>query len=198
MPFVDIDIHLSQILILYSLYDFKNLKNSSTWFNPCFPLRRAFLLLFMLSQFTYFFLSQKQTRVSTLCASILICLLIALIILLCVDNYLWHIHVESWKKLLKLKSSYVLIDACYLEFIALWVNSYAKLFYACLESTIHEKFLLIWFSCLFIIYLLATIGHCLGSLHSWFVPYITIWSRLCGSMSPQKLFCFIVYLLEDE
>ena len=42
-----------------------------------------------------------------------------------------------------------------LESIALWVNSYAKLLDACLESTIHEKFLLIWFSCLLIIYLLA-------------------------------------------
>ena len=105
-------------------------------------------------------------------------------------QYPWDIYVESWKPVLKLKSSYVLIDAFYLESIALWVNSYAKLFDACLESTIHEKFLLIWFSCLFIIYLLATIDHCLGSLHSWLVLYIIIWSRLCGSMSPQKLFCF--------
>ena len=31
-------------------------------------------------------------------------------------------------------------NAFYLESIALWVNSYAKLFDACLESTIHEKF----------------------------------------------------------
>ena len=47
------------------------------------------------------------------------------------------------------------LNTFYLEPIALWVNSYAKLFDACLESTIHEKFLLIWFSCLLIIYLLA-------------------------------------------
>ena len=47
------------------------------------------------------------------------------------------------------------LNTFYLESIALWVNSYAKLFDACLKSTIHEKFLLIWFSCLLIIYLLA-------------------------------------------
>ena len=121
---------------------------------PCFPLRRAFLLLLCWVSFpTSFCLRSKH--LCQLCASFLICLLIALIILLCVDNYPWDIHVESWKPVLKLKSSYVLIDAFYLESIALWVNSYAKLFDACLESTIHEKFLLIWFSCLLIIYLLA-------------------------------------------
>ena len=109
----------------------------------------------MLSQFSYSFLSQKQTLVSTLRATIFTYWFIAIIIFLCVEKYPWDIYVESWNRVLKLKSLYVLIDAFYLEFIALWVNSYAKLFDACLESTIHEKFLLIWFSCLFIIYLLA-------------------------------------------
>ena len=92
---------------------------------------------------------------STLCALILTYLLIALVILLYVDNYPWDIHVTSWKQLLKLNHTLCCFNAFYFESIALWVTSYAKLFDACLESTIHEKFLLIWFSCLPIIYLLA-------------------------------------------
>ena len=92
---------------------------------------------------------------STLYALILTCLLIALVILLYVDNYPWDIHVTSWKQLLKLNHPLCCFNAFYFESIALWVTSYAKLFDTCLESTIHEKFLLIWFSCLLIIYLLA-------------------------------------------
>ena len=57
---------------------------------------------------TPFYLRSKH--LCQLCASFLICLLIALIILLCVDNYPWDKHVESWKQLLKLKSSYVLLQ----------------------------------------------------------------------------------------
>ena len=38
-----------QIFYAISIW-FQKLKSSSTWFNPCFPLRRALLLLFMLSQ----------------------------------------------------------------------------------------------------------------------------------------------------
>ena len=41
--------------------------------------------------------------------------------------------------MLKLNSSFVLIEYLLLETIALWVNTYAKLFDACLESTIHEN-----------------------------------------------------------
>ena len=76
--------------------------------------------------------------------------------MLCVDKYPWDIYmlkVESncWN----LNFPLCWLKTFYLESIALWVNSYEKLFDACLESTIHEKFLLIWFSCLLIIYLLA-------------------------------------------
>ena len=125
---------------------------------------------------------------STLCALILTCLLIALIILLCVDNYPWDMHVESWKQLLKLKSSYVLLQCLYFESIALLVNSYAKLFDACLESTIHEKFLLIWFSCLLFIYLLANYRPLpwVTSFMTWALQYYLI--KIVWSMSPQKLF----------
>ena len=51
----------TQNLYFYSLYDFKNLKSSSTWFNPCFPLRRAFLLLLCWVSFpTSFYLRSKH------------------------------------------------------------------------------------------------------------------------------------------
>ena len=53
-------------LFLYSLYAFKNLKSSSTWFNPCFPLRRACLLLSCWVSFPTSFYLHKQTLVSTL------------------------------------------------------------------------------------------------------------------------------------
>ena len=110
---------------------------------------------------------------STLCALILTCLLIALVILLYVDNYPWDIHVTSWKQMLKLNHPLCCFNAFYFESIALWVNSYAKLFDACLESTIHEKFLLIWFSCLLFIYLLANYRPLLWvtSFMTWALQY---------------------------
>ena len=111
------------------------------------------------------YILRDVTRVNFVCNNFYMLVYCTYYIALC-WQYPWDIFVESWKPVLKLKSSYVLIDAFYLEYFALWVNSYAKLFYACLESTIHEKVLLIWLSCLFIIYLLATIDYCLGSLHS--------------------------------
>ena len=155
-PFSDsltINKHLPK-LIFYSLYDFKNLKSSSTWFNPCFPLRRAFLLLYVESIYLLLSISEANTCVNFVCINS-ICLLIAFIILLCVDNiheiYMLKVESNCWNLNLPL----CWLNTFYLESIALWVNSYAKLFDACLESTIHEKFLLIWFSCLLIIYLPA-------------------------------------------
>ena len=129
---------------------------------------------------------------STLCALILTCLLIALVILLYVDNYPWDIHVTSWKQMLKLNHPLCCFNAFYFESIALWVTSYAKLFDACLESTIHEKFLLIWFSCLLFIYLLANYRPLLWvtSFMTWALQYYLI--KIVWSMSPQKLFVVIV------
>ena len=94
LPFVENNKHFSKHYFLCSLYAFKNLKSSSTWFNPGFPLRRAFLLLLCwVSLPTHFYIRSKH--LCQLCGSFLICLLSALIILLCVDNYPWDIHVES-------------------------------------------------------------------------------------------------------
>ncbi len=53
---------------------------------PCFPLRRAILLFFMLSQFTYFSPPQEANTCVN-CALIPTYLHIALVILLCIDNY---------------------------------------------------------------------------------------------------------------
>ena len=93
-------------LLLWSLYDFKN---SSTWFNPCFPLRRAFLLLYVESVYLLLSILEANTCVNCVHWFLHTCLF-AFIILLCVDNYPWDIHVESWKQLLKLKSSFVLLQ----------------------------------------------------------------------------------------
>ena len=75
---------------------------------------------------------------------------------LCIDSYIlayctyyitlcwqypWDIDVTSWKQPLKLNLLYV-ASIPLLWIIALWVNSYARLIDACLESTIHEKSLL--------------------------------------------------------
>ena len=140
------------------------------------PSVKGLSFTFTLSQFTYFFLFQKQTLVSTLCATILICLIIALIIFLCVDNYPWDIHAESWNNCWNLNLPMCCFNAFYLESIVLWVNSYAKLFDACLESTIHEKFLLIWFSCLLFIYLLENYRPLLWvtSFITWALQYYLI------------------------
>ena len=154
MPFVDIDIHLSQNLFLCSLYVFKTLKSSSTWFIPTSLCEGPIFYFYVESVFLLLSILEANTCVNFVCNNFYMLVYCTYYIALC-WQYPWDIYVESWKPVLKLKSSYVLIDAFYLESIALWVNSYAKLFDACLESTIHEKFLLLWFSCLFITYLLA-------------------------------------------
>ena len=52
------------------------------------------LIFYIIVESVYiFFLSQKQTLVSTVCIDSYM-LLIALVILLCVDNYPWDIHVQ--------------------------------------------------------------------------------------------------------
>ena len=132
--------------LFYALYMIsKNLKSSSTWFNPCFSPRRVFLLLYVESVYLLLSISEANTCVNFVCNNFYMLTYCTCYITLC-WQYPWDMHVESWKQLLKLKSSYVLLQCLYLESIALWVNSYAKLFHTCLESTIYEKLLLIWFS----------------------------------------------------
>ena len=53
--------HLSKTLLLYSLYAFKNLKSSSTWFNSCFPLWRAYLLLYVESVYLLLSILEANT-----------------------------------------------------------------------------------------------------------------------------------------
>ena len=116
------------------------MKSSSTWFIPASLCEGPFFYFYVES--VYLLPSTLEANTCVNCALILTCLPIALVILLYDDNYPWDIHVTSWKQLLKLKSSFVLLQCLYFESIALWVNSYARLIDACLESTIHEKSLL--------------------------------------------------------
>ena len=94
----------------------------------------------LLSQFAYsFYLRSKHLY--QLCALILTCLLIAPVILLCVDNYPWDIHVEVES------NRWNFIFLCVASIPLLWTycfmsNSYASLIDACLESIIHETYLL--------------------------------------------------------
>ena len=122
----------------------------------------------MLSQFSYFFLSQKQTLVSTLVQQFLYACILHSLYCSVLTNiheiYMLKVESNCWSLNLPL----CWLNTFYLESIALWVNSYVKLFDACLESTIHEKFLLIWFSCLLIIYLLANYR-----LLTWITSFIT-------------------------
>ena len=55
---------LSKHYFLYSLYAFKKLKSSSTWFNPCFSLRRAYLLLYVESVYPLLSILEANTCVN--------------------------------------------------------------------------------------------------------------------------------------
>ena len=103
------------------------------------PSTKGHSSTFMLSQFTHFLPPYKQTLVLTVHWLLNTCIF-AFIILLYVDNYPWDMHVESWKQLLKLKSSFVLLRCLYFEFIALWVNSYARLLMLVLKVLFMKSF----------------------------------------------------------
>jgi len=126
-------------LFLCSLYDFKNLKSSSTWFNPCFPLRRAYLLLYVESVYLLLSILEANTCVNCVHWFLHACLLHLLYyFVLTIIHEICMLKVESncWN----LNPPLCCFKTFYLESIALWVNSYARLFDTCLESTIHEKF----------------------------------------------------------
>lgn len=75
LPFVDNNKHLSKHYFLYSLYAFKNLKSSSIWFNPCFPLRRAYLLLYVESVYLLLSILESNTCVNFVHHFLYACLL---------------------------------------------------------------------------------------------------------------------------
>ena len=125
-------------LLLCSLYDFKNLKSSSTWFNPCFPLRRAFLLLYVV--LVYLLPSILEANTCVNCALILTYLHICIHHITLCWQYPWDMHVESWKQPLKLISSFVLLLCLYYELIALWVNSCARLLMLVLKVLFMKSF----------------------------------------------------------
>ena len=74
LPFIDNNKHLSKLYFMLSLW-FQNLESSSTWFNPCFPLRRAFLLLYV--QSVYLLLSILEANT-------------------CVNCVHWFLHAYLW------------------------------------------------------------------------------------------------------
>ena len=104
------------------------------------PSAKGLSFTLLLSQFTYSFYLRSKL-LSKLCALILTCLPIALVILLCVDNYPGdkYVEIESnrWNLIfLCVASMPLLLIYCFMS------NSYASLIDACLESIIHEKSLL--------------------------------------------------------
>ena len=61
---------------LYTLFMLsKNLKSSSTWFNPCFPLRRAYLLLYVESIYVLLSILEANTCVNFVHHFLYVCLL---------------------------------------------------------------------------------------------------------------------------
>lgn len=139
---------------------------------------------FMLSQFTYFSPPQEANTCVN-CALIPTYLHIALIILLYVDNiheiYMLQVESNRWNLIFLCVASMPL-----LWIIALWVNSYARLINACLESTIHEKSLLydsVVYSCHY---------HCFDRC----IHYICLqYDQVYDGMSLQKLSLLSFYLL---
>ena len=95
------------------------------------PSAKGLSFTFMLSQFTYFSPPQEANTCVN-CALIPTYLLIALIILLYVDNiheiYMLQVESNRWNLIFLCVASMPL-----LWIIALWVNSYARLIDACLE-----------------------------------------------------------------
>ena len=137
MPFVDIT-YTSVKKIVCSLYVFKTWKRSSTWFIPASLCEGPFFYFYVESVFLLLSVSEANTCVKFVCNNFYMLVYCTYYISLC-WKYPWDIYLESWKQVLKLKSSYVLIDAFYLESIALWVNSYAKHFDVSWKY-IHESF----------------------------------------------------------
>ena len=143
----------------------------------------------MLSQFTYFSPPQEANTCVN-CALIPTYLHIALIILLYVDNiheiYMLQVESNRWNLIFLCVASIPL-----LWIIALWVNSYARLIDACLESTIHEKSLLydsFVYSCHLPLF---------WSLHSLHMLTI-VWSRLWWHVTPEIIFVIVLPARDEQ
>ena len=146
---------------------------------------RTILLLSMLSQFTYFSPPQEANTCVN-CALIPTYLLIALIILLYVDNiheiYMLQVESNRWNLIFFCVASMPL-----LWIIALWVNSYARLIDACLEVLFMK-------SLCFMIHLFTHVIYIV--LIAAFTTYALqiVWSRLWWHATSEIIFV-IIYLL---
>ena len=160
--------------------------------NPCFPLRRAFLLLLRLSQFFFSFYIHQSKHLALTLGIIKHIALSRLSMNLYID-FLYKI--SRWK--LKLFAN---------SYIFLCVDSQTLLswnYYLCelIKYVYHIAFMSLTYylwkvfclndlTWLFIAFLLSTMDNCFVSLHSHPMLYITI-------LITQNYFV-ITYLLEDE
>ena len=158
--------------------------------NPCFPLRRAFLLLFMLSQFS-FSLSIYSKRT---CKTNPGCSWFYYIFMLNHDSlcwlYPWDKHFESWSNTENLH-----LPLCWLQTL-LTRKYYLETYLLCQSLYFHvskvqfmKGFYLdnsIW---LLIVCFTSTIDNCFGSLYftSWALHYY-LDQDYVGSMSHKKIF----------
>ena len=149
---------------------------------------RTILLLSMLSQFTYFYPPQEANTCVN-CALILTYLLIALIILLYVDNiheiYMLQVESNRWNLIFFCVASIPL-----LWIIALWVNSYARLIDACLEVLFMKSLCYMIHLFTHVIYIVSIAA---------FTTYVLqiVWSRLWWHVTPE-IICVIVLPARDE
>ena len=146
---------------------------------PCFPLRRAFLLLLLLSQFTHFLLSQEANTCVN-CALIPTYLHIALVILLYIDNHPWDIHVTSWKQPLKLNLPLCCSNAFTLNLLLYELTPMQVLLMLVLKVLFMKSL------CYMIQLFIHCLYHCFESLHSSHMLYNSI-DQDYDSMSLQKL-----------
>ena len=158
---------------------FQNLKSPSTWFNPCFPLRRAFLLLYVESVYLLPSILEANTCVN--------CALILTYLLICIHHITlcWQLSMRytcwSWKQPLKLISSFVLLQCLYFEFIALWVTLMQVLLMLVLKVLFMKSL------CYMIHLFNHHLYHCFESLHSSHMLYNNVDQDYVGSMSLKKL-----------
>ena len=124
---------------------------------------------------------------------------------LCIDSYIlayctyyitlcwqypWDIHVTSWKQPLKLNLPMCCFNTL-LWFIALWVNSYARLIDACLEVLFMK-------SLCFMIHLFTHVIYIV--LIAAFTTYALqiVWSRLWWHVTPEIIFVIVLPARDEQ
>ena len=163
----------SQILILCSLYAFENLKSSSTWFNPCFPLRRAYLLRYVESVYLLLSILEANTCVNFVCIDSYMFTYCTCYIALC-----WQLSMRytcyKLKAIAETLSSFVLLQ-CLLLWIYCFMSYLLCKTFWCLSWKYYSwKVFAYMIHCLLVIYLLANYRSLLWvtSFMTWALQYI--------------------------